>query len=127
MIDRDAASYDAVLAAFKLPHGDSRETSARDATVHSAMKGEAEVPFDVDERTNDLLERVGQLNSIAAASMKSDFEAARWMAVAGARGAIANVETNLDGITDSRYVAQMRGKVSQLRERLERALHAPAA
>lgn len=126
-IDRDAASYDAVLAAFKLPHGDSRETSARDAAVQSAMKGAAEVPFEVAERTIALLERVGQLNSIAAASMKSDLEVARWMAVAGARGAIANVGTNLDGITDSNYVAQMRGKVSQLRERLERALHAPAA
>src|SRR5579859_1692079 len=126
-IDRDAASYDAVLASFKLPHGDAQEITARDAAVQSAMKGASEVPLEVAERTIALLERVGQLNSIAAASMKSDLEVARWMAVAGARGAIANVETNLDGITDDSYVMHTRGKVSQLRERLERALHATAA
>src|SRR5579859_578438 len=126
-IDRDAASYDAVLAAFKLPHGNAQEITAREAAVQSAMKGASEVPLEVAERSIALLERVGQLNSIAAASMKSDLEVARWMAVAGARGAMANVETNLDGITDSSYVLHTRGKVSQLRERLERALNATAA
>jgi formiminotetrahydrofolate cyclodeaminase len=43
------------------------------------------------------------------------------MAAAGARGALANVEVNLDGITDSAYVARMRAKIKSVRERLVNA------
>jgi formiminotetrahydrofolate cyclodeaminase len=50
--------------------------------------------------------------------MKSDLEVARLMASASARGALANVEINLDGIHDAGYVAVTRRKVAELRERL---------
>jgi formiminotetrahydrofolate cyclodeaminase len=120
-IDRDAASYDAVMAAFKLPHSNTEETRRRDAAVQAATKGASEVPLQVAERSVALFERLGQLDAIAAASMRSDLEVARWMAAAGARGALANVEVNLDGITDSAYVARMRAKIKSVRERLVNA------
>jgi len=72
----------------------------------------------VAERSIALFERLGQLASIAAASMKSDLEVARLMAAAGARGALANVEINLDSIADANYVTSMRAKSAALRERL---------
>jgi formiminotetrahydrofolate cyclodeaminase len=53
--------------------------------------------------------------------MRSDLEVARYMAAAGARGALANVEINLKGIADSAYVAETRSKIASLRERLEKA------
>src|SRR6202041_2820060 len=37
-IDRDAASYDAVMAAFKLPHGDADEVQKRDTAIQAATK-----------------------------------------------------------------------------------------
>jgi formiminotetrahydrofolate cyclodeaminase len=40
------------------------------------------------------------------------------MGVAGAKGALANVEINLEGLKDAAYVAQMRSKVDELRKRL---------
>ncbi len=76
-IDRDAASYDAVMGAFKLPQGNAQETQQREE--------------------------------------------------AGARGALANVEINLDGLTDAAYVASMRAKVTALRERLGDAARATRA
>src|SRR5215813_8887460 len=120
-IDADAASYAAVLAAFKLPHGDSSETARRDQAVQAATKGAAEVPFIVAERAVALFERLGQLETIAAASMKSDLKVARLMAEAGARGAIANVEINLAGIKDEAFVAAKRKSVSALRDKLSAA------
>jgi glutamate formiminotransferase / formiminotetrahydrofolate cyclodeaminase len=117
-IDRDAASYDAVLAASKLPQGKLEETKQREAAIQSATRAAAEVPMEVAASAVALLERLGQLLPIAAASMKSDLEVARLIASAGARGALANVEINLDGITDRGYVAAMRQKVAALRERL---------
>jgi formiminotetrahydrofolate cyclodeaminase len=117
-IDRDAASYDAVMAAFKLPHGNAEETKQRDESIQHATRRATEVPLQVAERSVALFERLGQLASIAAASMKSDLEVARLLAAAGAQGALANVEINLDGIRDPGYVGTIRQKAAALRERL---------
>ena len=117
-VDRDAAAYDGVMAAFKLPQGNAEQTKQRDAAIQMATRGASEVPMEVAASAVALLERLGQLAPIAAASMKSDLEVARLMASAGARGALANVEINLDGITDKGYVTAMRQKIAALRERL---------
>jgi glutamate formiminotransferase / formiminotetrahydrofolate cyclodeaminase len=117
-IDRDAESYDAVMAAFKLPQSDTAEVAAREEAIQVATRSAAEVPLRVADRTVTLFERLGQLAAIAAASMKSDLEVARLMAAAGAKGALANVEINLDGMKDAEYVAATRERISALRERL---------
>jgi glutamate formiminotransferase/formiminotetrahydrofolate cyclodeaminase len=117
-IDRDAASYDAVMAAFKLAHGDAQETRRREQAIQTATKGAAEVPLQVARSAVALFERLGQLDAIAAASMKSDLDVARLMAVAGVRGALANVEINLGNITDEAYVASMRIKMTALLGRI---------
>ena len=117
-IDSDASSYDAVMTALRLPQGAAEENKQRETAIQSATRRAAEVPLQVAESAVALFERLGQLASIAAASMTSDLEVARLMAVAGARGALANVEINLDSITDAGYVASMRQKVAGLRERL---------
>jgi glutamate formiminotransferase / formiminotetrahydrofolate cyclodeaminase len=126
-IDRDAAAYDAVMAAFKMPQGNAGEMHARNAAIQEATRGAAEVPLQVADRTVALFERLGQLASIGAASMKSDLEVARLMAAAGAKGALANVEINLDGITDAGYVTSMRERISALRERLGEASRSSGA
>src|ERR1700676_1318119 len=117
-IDRDAASYEAVLAAFKLPKENVEDQARRERAIQLATRGATEVPLQVAERSVALFERLGQLAPIAAASMKSDFEVARLLASAGARGALANVEINLDSIRDTVYVGAIRQKISALRERL---------
>jgi glutamate formiminotransferase / formiminotetrahydrofolate cyclodeaminase len=126
-IDRDAQAYDAVMAAFKLPLGNAEETRRREEAVQKATRGAAEVPLQVAECTVALFERLRQLEAIVAASMRSDLQVARLMAGAGARGALANVEVNLDGITDTAYVTDMRAKVAALRERLGDAPRATSA
>jgi len=117
-IDRDAASFDAVMAAFKLPQGNAEETRERNEAIQQATKGASEVPLEVAGEAVAVFERLVQLEAIAAASMRSDLQVARLMASAGAQGALANVEINLDGITDAAYVATSRAKVRALRERL---------
>jgi len=126
-IDRDAASYDAVMTAFKLPQGNSEEIQQRETAIQAATKGAAEVPLQVAERTVALFERLVQLEAVAAASMRSDLQVARLMATAGARGALANVEINLDGMTDSAFVNSTRAKMAALRGRLDSAPQATSA
>ncbi|HTT32914.1 MAG TPA: glutamate formimidoyltransferase [Methylomirabilota bacterium] len=126
-IDRDAESYDAVMAAFKLPQGDTQETRVREEAIQKATKTAAEVPLEVGGHAVALYEQLGQLDSIVAASMRSDLQVARLMAAAGAQGALANVEINLGGLSDAGYVATMRAKVAALRERLDDAPRATSA
>jgi formiminotetrahydrofolate cyclodeaminase len=126
-IDKDSESYDAVMAAFKLPQGDVQETRQREEAIQKATKTAAEVPLEVAERAVALYERLGQLDSIVAASMRSDLQVGRLMAAAGAKGALANVEINLDGLTDAAYVTAMRSRAAVLRERLSDAPRATSA
>src|SRR5580658_6173538 len=53
-IDRDAASYETVLAAFKLPRGNSEEESGRKTAIETATRGAAEVPMQVAETAAEL-------------------------------------------------------------------------
>jgi glutamate formiminotransferase len=117
-IDRDAAAYDEVLKAFKLPQTNPAEIKSRNEEVQRTTRGATEVPLDVAERTVALWEQLGQLRAIAAASMRSDLDVAQLMADAGARGAMANVEINLDGMTDAAYVQSIREKLTALQLRL---------
>jgi len=117
-IDRDAASYEAVLAAYKLPKGTPEEQQRRDAAIQRATREAAEVPMHVAEAATELYERLGQLESVAAASMLSDLRVGRLMAAAAARGALENVAINLESITDASYVASMQARAAALEARL---------
>jgi glutamate formiminotransferase/formiminotetrahydrofolate cyclodeaminase len=117
-IDRDAASYDAVIAACKLPQGNTQEISQRDGAIQAATKSAAEVPLQVADKAVRLKSRLLQLETISSASMKSDLQVARLMAAAGAHGALANVDINLDSLKDVAYVEKMRERVAELRKQL---------
>ncbi len=117
-IDRDAASYEAVLAALKLPKETLAEQQRRDSAIQAATRGAAEVPLQVAEEAAQIFERLGQLEAISSPSMLSDLRVGRLMAAAGARGAIENVKINLDGIADSAWVAAMKSKCEAIEARL---------
>ena len=117
-IDRDAESYESVMAAFKMPQGAAEETARRESAIQTATKEAAEVPLQVAQKATLLNKKLLQLESIAAASMKSDLQVARLMAVAAAKGALANVEINLDSLKDAGYVETIKGKVAELRNQL---------
>jgi formiminotetrahydrofolate cyclodeaminase len=117
-IDLDAASYNAVLAAFKLPQGNQAEQDFRQAAIETATRGAAEVPMQVAEAAAALDERLAGLEKIAAAAMRSDLRVARLMAAAGAKGALENVEINLASLTDAAYAQSMRARAESVEVRL---------
>jgi len=117
-IDRDASSYEAVMAAFKLPKESTEDQRRRDDAIQRATRGAAEVPLQVAEVAVELYERLGQLETVSAASMRSDLHVGRLMAAAAARGALENVAINLESITDAGYVAAMRARAAALEARL---------
>jgi formiminotetrahydrofolate cyclodeaminase len=117
-IDRDAASYEAVLAAFKLPKESPAEQARREEAIQQATKGAAEVPMQVAESALAVYERLAQLESISGAAMISDLRVGRLMAAAAVRGALENVAINLESLADPAYAAQMKAKSAELEARL---------
>jgi glutamate formiminotransferase/formiminotetrahydrofolate cyclodeaminase len=124
-IDRDAASYDAVLAAFRLLQETTEEKASRERAIQMATQGAAEVPLSVAQRAADVYEKLGQLEGISSPSMYSDLRVGRLMAAAAARGAMENVAINLDSLTDAAFIENMRRKMEEVEARLVTA-HAPA-
>lgn len=117
-IDEDAASYDAVLAAHKLPQGNAQEIRKRSESMENALRGAAEVPLRVAQGAVALWERLGQLQAITAASMSSDLKVARLISAAAAQGALENVEINLSSLADKAYAAGLQESIAALRKRL---------
>src|ERR1700684_1642695 len=58
-IDRDAASFDHVMAAYKLPKETSNEQVQRDAAIQLALQGAATVPLEVARRSAEVFEVLG--------------------------------------------------------------------
>jgi len=117
-IDRDAASFDHVMVAYKLPQSNGDETHVRDEAIQRALHGAALVPMEVARRAVDIFERLGQLETIASPSMLSDVKVGRLMAAAGVKGALENVAINLESITDPAFVAKMKSESAALLARL---------
>ena len=120
-IDEDAAAYEAVMAAFKLPKGTAAEQQKRTGAIQQATRGAAEVPLRVAEAAAGLLDRLGQLEAMISPSMMSDLRVGRLMAAAAVRGALENVAINLESIADAAYVQTMRSRIAAMEERLTAA------
>lgn len=107
-IDQDAASFESVVAAYKLPQGNTEEQRRRDRAIQQALQGAAQVPLEVARSAAGIFERLGQLEPISSPSMLSDIRVGRLMAAAGVRGALENVAINLESITDAVFAERMR-------------------
>jgi len=113
-IDRDASSFEQVMAAYKLPQGSPEEQSRRDEAVQQALRGAVQVPLEVARKAADLFDRLGQLEALASPSMLSDIRVGRLMAAAAVRGAIENVNINLESMTDRAFTESAKAETDAL-------------
>ncbi len=117
-IDRDAASFSQVMAAYKLPKDTSELERQRDAAIQQALHGAASVPLEVARAAAKVFDRLGQLESISSPSMYSDIRVGRLMAAAAVRGALENVAINLESITDREFATRLRAESATLAARV---------
>jgi len=120
-IDRDSASFDHVMAAYKLPKETSNEQVQRDAAIQLALQGAATVPLEVARRSAEVFEVLGRLEPISSPSMHSDVRVGRLMAAAGARGALENVAINLESITDQTFTTRLKSEAAAISARVAAA------
>ena len=108
LIDEDAASYDGVVAAYKLPKATDAEKAARKLAVQAAMRHATDVPLETFRAAMALIPLAGVVAQRGNPNAKSDASVAIQMAMTAVGAANANVEINLDGTGDSAFAAETR-------------------
>src|SRR5580704_3802798 len=117
-VDRDAASFESVMAAYKLPQSTPEEQGRRESAIQNALQGAAQVPMEVARKAANVFDLLGRLETMASQSMLSDIRVGRLMAAAAVQGALENVAINLESITDAGFSARMRSESELLISRI---------
>jgi formiminotetrahydrofolate cyclodeaminase len=122
LVDRDSESYDAVVAAYRLPKASDEDKRARASAIAGALRGATEVPLDV-MRACHAAAREGR--SVAAngnPSASSDVGVAFDLLEAALRGAARNVRVNLQGAKDPGYAAGVEDEAGRLEASMRDAI-----
>lgn len=111
----DAQSFDAVLAAYRLPKATDDEKAARTAAIQAAMTHATRVPLRNAELCAEALALAARLAGRSNPRALSDLQAAGHLAHAGLLGCLANVDINLPGVKDEAAAAEIRAQAEVLR------------
>ena len=107
-VDEDTKSYDAVSEAYKMPRNTDAEKAERTAAIQSALQYASEVPLKVAKAAAETADLAGIALKKSNPNVASDARVARLLAEAAREGAIANVEINLESISDEAFMKRMR-------------------
>ena len=111
----DSQAFDEVMNAFKLPKSTEVETGLRKESIRKATLLAAEVPYNTASLAIKLLERMEPLSKSCNANAVSDVGVACLLATAGCKGALFNVEINLNSLPAD-LGSDMRNNIEQINE-----------
>ena len=113
-VDEDAAAFNEVMAAYKLPKATEEEKTARLAAIQQSMKKAALLPLGVAGDCLEVLKLAGRILPIGNVNAASDAAVSGLMAYAALQGAIYNVKINLGFIKDVDFCSDTRKQITAL-------------
>lgn len=133
LMDRDAAAYEKVRAAYRQPKSTPEEKAARKQAIATALEGAVNAPLDGLRKCIALAEALRVLAPHLNANLASDFGVSLSGIEAAAQGFRMNVEVNLVTMGDTPFARSardameastrsLRGIVGELRTVVETAL-----
>mgnify|MGYP006218584335 CR=1 FL=1 len=96
----DSDAFDRVMEGYAMPKISDEEKDVRREAIRTATLTAAEVPFETARLALGLLEALPQLARDGNANAVTDVGVAGLLASAAAKGALFNVDINLDGLPD---------------------------
>ncbi len=117
-VEEDAAAYNQVVAAFRLPKGTQEEKTARQAAIQAALCHAAEVPLATAQDTVATLELVHTAARLGNPNSITDAGTAAHAARAAFEGAALNVRINADAVKDQERAARWLAELERLEERM---------
>ena len=109
----DSEAFDAVVAGFKMPKTNDEEKSIRREEIRNSMLGAAKVPYDTACYALDLMKLLPDLATYGNENAVSDVGVSGLLASAALKGAIFNIEINLNSLPES-YGVEMRNHLPTL-------------
>lgn len=113
-IDRDADAYRLVMNAYRMPKETDAEMALRNEKIEEATKIASLVPMEVAERTYNLLEPMIEVLETGNRNAVTDGLVGLMTCRTAIMGALLNVRTNLGGIHDKAFVAEMTAKCNTM-------------
>jgi len=117
LVVKDAASYDAVSSAYKLPGEPDDAGAHRKAAITKALLGAAEVPLETARACADVAELCAIVAVKGNTNAISDAGVGALLADAACRGAVYNVLINVSALDDRSLGAGLVEEATQLRAR----------
>lgn len=114
LVDDDTLSFDAVVAAYRLPKASDEEKARRRDAIARATERATLVPMETAEACLVVLRAADAASSHGNPNALSDARTGGALALAGLLGALENVRINLKG--DEPAAAELRGKADALLE-----------
>lgn len=100
LVARDAASYDAVRAAYQLPGDGDDAAAARRTAIHAALLGAADVPLETARAAARVCALAAHVARVGNRNAVSDAAVAALLAEAACRGAVWNVRINVHALSE---------------------------
>jgi glutamate formiminotransferase/formiminotetrahydrofolate cyclodeaminase len=113
-VDKDAAAYQALMAAHRLPKESPSEIDLRAQAIQAATLAAAQVPLEVARACVDVIELAVQVVEFGNVNAISDAASAVAIAQAGLTSAGYNVRTNLVNFEDRETAASYQAALAQL-------------
>lgn len=123
LANEDSDAFDEVMASFKLPKNNDSEVESRRAAIRAATLKAATVPYETARLATDLLVMLPELAQKGNANAVSDVGVAGLLASAASKGAVFNVEINLESLPEN-MGADIRSGLPDVKERTKTASRA---
>ena len=117
LVDRDAAAYSAVTAAYRLPAGSPDEETARAAKIDEALVAAAAVPLETAAACAEVADLALAVAERGNSNATSDAGVAALLAEAGCIGASYNVRINVVALADRSLGTTLEADAKRLVER----------
>ncbi|HKS40919.1 MAG TPA: cyclodeaminase/cyclohydrolase family protein [Blastocatellia bacterium] len=114
LMAEDAASFEAVLKAYRLPKETEEQKQERAAQVQAATLFAINVPLDTAERSFEVLKHLRELADIGNPNALSDVAVGAQLAQTAIKGASYNVRVNLGSLTDKEAAGRIEEQIARL-------------
>ena len=116
LIAEDAASFEGVLGAYRLPKENDEQNVTRSEAIQRALQHAVAVPIETARLSLDVLMLLREIADIGNSNALSDVAVGAQLAQTAVRGASYNVSVNLDSISNQEFVSTTSRKIDKLIE-----------
>ena len=116
----DVRSFEAYLAALRLPKGSAEQRQTRRAALAAATRRATAAPLAIAEACAEILTLAQRVAPVANRHAVSDIGAAAHLAAAAAGAALLTAQINLGSAPDDVFFEDARSRVAKIRSEVDR-------